>query len=241
MPYCSRLFERNAVVLRPRSALFKRNTGAGRRAAVKRGINSAYPHPAPSRRPVNSDTIKSKSFVPVQFTAINNVAQIGNPMDIVARGANDNQRLGHKWRDVALHLKGIYHGSPGPVISWSGYYVVWDKQPNLATAVWSDVFSGEGAFAYPQLSTEDRFKIIAHKKYASGPVNSDMDNSLQTIDHYIKLPAGLVCTSAVGGLGTGAITERVSGALLLFAYSTRAVVAEQPLIEMAHRIYFEDV
>jgi hypothetical protein len=119
--------------------------------------------------------------------------------------------------------------------------VVWDNQPNLTTAVWSDVFSGEGAFAYPQLSTEDRFKIIAHKKYASGPLNSDMDNSLQTIDHYVKLPTGLVCTSAVGGLGTGAITERTSGVLLLFAYSTQGSAATQPVIQMSHRIYFEDV
>jgi hypothetical protein len=162
-------------------------------------------------------------------------------MDTVGRGTTDNERLGHKWRDVALHLKGIYHGAPGPTVAWSGYYVVWDNQPNLTTAVWSDVFSGEGAFAYPQLSTEDRFKIIAHKKYASGPLNSDMDNSLQTIDHYVKLPTGLVCTSAVGGLGTGAITERTSGVLLLFAYSTQGSAATQPVIQMSHRIYFEDV
>ena len=241
MPYKSRLFERNAVVMRPKSALFRRNMGAGVRAAVKRGINSAYPHPAPSRNPVNSHTIKSKSFLPFTFPAINNVAQAGFPMDTISRGTSDNDRLGHKWRDVALHLKGRYHGANGPINSWSGYYVVWDAQPNLATAVWSDVFSGEGVYAYPQLSIEDRFKILAHKKFASGPLNSDMDKSVSTIDHYVKLPAGLVATSSVGGLGTGAIGERTSGVLLLFCYSNRAVATEQPLIEMSHRIYFEDV
>lgn len=241
MPYRSRLFARNAVSLRPKSALFRRNMGSTRRAAVKRGINSAYPHPAPSRSPVNSNTIKSKSFLPFLFPAINNVAQVGFPMDTVGRGTTDNERLGHKWRNVALHLKGRYHGAPGPNNSWAGYYVVWDQQPNLATAVWSDVFSGEGVYAYPQLSTEDRFKILAHKKYTSGPVNSDMSTSLQTIDHYIKLPPGLVCTSAVGGFGTGAIGERTSGVLLFFAYSAASTAASQPLIQLSHRIYFEDV
>jgi len=239
--YRSRLFERNAIVVRPKSALFRRNMGAGKRAAVKRGIKSAYPHPAPSRAPVNSQTIKSKSFLPFVFPATNLVAQIGFPMDTIARGTTDNERLGHKWRDVALHLKGRYHGAPGPVNSWCGYYVVWDSQPNLSTATWSDVFSGEGVYAYPQLSTEDRFKIIAQKKFTSGPVNSDMDKSLQTIDHYIKLPAGLVCTSSVGGLGAGAIGERTSGVLLVFAYSDQPNPANQPLIQMSHRIYFEDV
>ena len=45
----------------------------------------------------------------------------------------------------------------------------------------------------------------------------------------------------MGGAGTGGIGERQSGALLLFVYSDAQNIADQPLYQLSHRIYFEDV
>lgn len=241
----------------PRSALFRRNIGSStkKRANAYRKAAStarsvavdamrANPKPAPSRRPVNLDTLKAKTFLPVAYPAINNIAQPGNVMDQVARGSQDNERLGHKFRVVALHLKGIYHGSNTGQARWSGYYVVWDSQPNLASATFGQVFAvatGNVNYAFAGLSTSDRFKVLHHKKIASYAFGSATDNSMQVIDDYIKLPSNLVCTCTMGGAGTGGIAERQSGALLLFVYSDTNVIADQPLYQLAHRIYFEDV
>ena len=172
----------------PRSALFRRNivSSTKKRSNAARKASStarsvaidqmrANPKPSPSRRPVNSDTIKAKTFIPIGYPAINDITQPGNVMDQVARGSEDNERLGHKFRDVALHLKGIYHGSTTGQARWSGYHVVWDSQPNLVSATFGQVFAvqaGQVNWAFVGLSTSDRFKVLHHKKIASPPFGS---------------------------------------------------------------------
>jgi len=118
--------------------------------------------------------------------------------------------------------------------------VVWDKAPNLTVARFDDVFIGATNFAYAAMGTSDRFIVLHHKKFASMAYGNG-DNSVQTIDDYVKLPKNLVCNATMGGTGTGGIGERQSGALLLFCYSDAQLVTDAPVIQMAHRIFFEDV
>jgi len=202
-------------------------------------MRNPNPHPPPSRSPVNSKTVKSKTFVPVAYNASNVVGATGITMDVVARGDQSNERIGHKWRDVALHLKGTYKGvSPGD--TYAGYYIVWDKQPNLAVPRFGDVFSGQVGYEFASLVGAERYVIIHQKKFTSPDAAGLADNTVATIDDYIPLPRGLIPTCQLGGAGTGQIGTRMTNSLIMFPYSNYGTGAGPEMI-MSHRIYFEDV
>lgn len=210
---------------------------AKRRPRATMRMRNPNPHPRPGG-PVSSRTVKSKTFVPVAYNASNVVGATGVIMDVVARGTQDNERLGHKWRDVALHLKGTYEGIVGNK-TYAGYYVVWDKQPNLALPRFGDVFSGQVGYEFASLVGVDRYVIIHQKKFTStGDPGSTPQ--VQQIDDYIPLPRGLIPTCQLGGAGAGQIGTRMTNSLLLFPYSNYDNGAGPEMI-MSHRIYFEDV
>nr|AGA18442.1 hypothetical protein [uncultured marine virus] len=224
--------------------------GAMRRQAKRtrtRGTYSANPHPAPSQAAVNSRSLKAVTYVQSNFRPSSAITQAGVPVDVVPRGALETQRLGHKWKVTALHLRGhIRIAQTAQDYANSGYYVVWDKQPNGVAAIWDNVFTGNSCpYSFPALSGDERFKIIHHRIFNLTYQGQALDantNSQYVIDDYIKLPAGLVCCDTVGSQGTGAVADRQSGQLLLFPYSGKAAGADdRPNLNIAYRIYFDDV
>lgn len=225
--------------------------GAMRRKAKRsrtRGIYSANPHPAPSQAAVNSRSLKAVTYVQQTIRPDSVITNQGLVMDVVTRGTGETQRLGHKWKVTAFHMKGHIrmNSAGGEDYANAGYYLVWDRQPNGNAAQFSQVFNGTAApYAFPALSGDERFKIIAHKYYnltfqtTGGDPNS---NGQYVIDDYIPMPAGLVCCGTVGGQGLGTIAERQTGALLMFTYSGKSAVTDaRPVMVVAHRIYFDDV
>ena len=118
-------------------------------------------------------------------------------MDIVARGSQETQRLGHKWKVTALHLRGhIRCASTVQDCANTGYYVVWDKQPSGAAAQFGAVFNGTSApYAFPALSGDERCKIIAHRTINMTYQESALDansKSQYVIDNCITMPANLI-------------------------------------------------
>jgi len=220
-------------------------------ALIKRpkrlGTFSANPHPAPSQASVNSRSVKAVTYVQATFRPNSSITQAGYPVDVVPRGTLETNRLGHKWKVTALHLRGhIRIAQTAQDYANSGYYVVWDKQPNGAAATWGSVFTGNSApYSFPALSVDERYKIIHHRIFNMTYQGQALDansNSQYVIDDYIKLPAGLVCCDTVGSQGTGVVADRQSGQLLLFPYSGKAAAADdRPNLNIAYRIYFDDV
>ncbi len=236
-----------------RSSLFRRNNGGlgdttrrrtsimvNRKKARSAGtlIRRADPHPPPSRLPITSGTVKATTTTQGTIACNNVTTTPGVLLDTVVRGDEDDMRNGSKWRGTALHLRGTFAVQTDPVSA--GYYVVWDKAPDGALATWAQVFDLAGPFAFANEGGSGRFRIL-HKKSFDAPIQAlGGDNTQQTIDDYIQLPAGLVCHSAQGGNGTGVIGERSIGALLLFGFSD-AVLVDQPTITVSSRYYFADL
>ena len=234
-----------------KSALFRRNAGGLKR--VRRTVISARsnPHPGPSMAPSNSSTNKSLTFDAVGYYPEDVITNTGYLMDNVARGTADNQRIGSKWRPQALHLRGLVQTVQNAEHTdqiMSGYYVVWDKQPNQSLAQFSSVFIGTSApFAFPSAGGDDRFVILRHKTfnmtYQGQPtgVGDANSNSQYLIDDYIKIPPNLIChANSIGS--DGGIGTRISGALLFFPFSSKGdQSASRPLMRLSHRLYFAEV
>jgi len=197
--------------------------------------------------PINQDTTKSKTFISTAFTPTNSQTAVGFPLDTVDRGTGDNERIGSKWMPTAVHLRGVVNANPlGNDTQVLGYYVVWDKSPNGASAPFNQVFTGSTPmFAFPSSTSDDRFKVIFQKRYnltiqntIPGEANS---NSQHLVDQYIKLPPRLVCHSVLGST-VGSIAERSMGALLLYAYTrSGARSTTTAIMTVSHRLYFNDV
>ena len=62
---------------------------------------------------------------------------------------------------------------------------------------------------------------------------------IMVLNNYIKLGAGKVCHSTLGTT-SGIITNRTTGALLLFPYSDKASGQFEPVMSFGYRTYFED-
>lgn len=237
MPYVSSTarMRANQLVARSMRRRYKRSRTSG---------GYANPHPAPSTAPINSDTTKSRTFQALVYRPNNIMTNTPAQMDVIERGAGDNQRIGSKWNPTALHLKGWMRGTSAQAAYVnSGYYVVWDKQPNKALPPMNDVFIGLApSFMYAAASTDDRFVIIGHKEFnvvcpGAGVLG---DKSQYIIDDYIKLPPRLICHSTLG-TNSGLIGDRQSGALLLYVYSSENLAdITRPTLSIAHRIYFQD-
>lgn len=207
----------------------------------------ANPIPAAVSLPINIDTTKQKTYIAQYYTPTNDPTAVGFVMDDIGRGTSDTERVGSKWMPTALHLRGRVNANlGGNDTQILGYYIVWDKSPSGAAAQFSQVFTGSSPFfSFPASSTDDRFEIIAQKRFnltvqntAPGEANS---NSQHLVDHYIRLPGKHVCHSTIGTT-SGAIGNRTMGALLMFMYSESANGSQVTSnATLSHRTYFADV
>lgn len=230
-----------------RTKTFKRTkvAVAGIKRVRRRG-GFANPKPPLSRANINADTTKCKTFARTIVPMTDGTALLGISLDTVDRGPADNERIGAKWKALAVHFRGSVQGSMvagGVPLTTAGYYVVWDKQPNKQSAQFSEVFAGtDPASSFAAVSNDDRFVIIKHRRFnitmqdSTGDAN---DNSQHQLDDYIKIPAGKICHSTLGTT-SGLIGNRTTGALLLFAYSDKAAGQYEPVMSFGYRFYFED-
>lgn len=217
-----------------------------RRKRSRMGGTFANPKPPLSRSNINSDTTKFKTFARSVVPMVSAMTTPALQLDNIDRGSSDLERIGSKWKVLAVHFRGSIQASMvvgGVPLTTAGYYVVWDKQPNKTSALFGDVFSGsDPAASFALGSNDDRFVILKHRRFnitmqdSTGDAN---DNSQHQLDDYIKLGAGKVCHSTLGTT-SGLITNRTTGALLLFPYSDKAAGQFEPVMTFGYRTYFED-
>lgn len=210
-------------------------------STVAKSVKGA-PHPPPSNEPVTNDTIKTFTVNPVAYTAGSSDC-VCYHLDTITQGTGDGQYLGAKFRCKAIHLKGVLE--PADVnITYAGFYVVWDRQPNQALATYAKIFNMDPVYSFIAASTTDRFQVLHHKAWVMGGSSTSTPYFQQSacfkIDEYIKIPKECV-SHCVLGTTDGAIDNRISGALLLVPYSSHTIAGgNYPVMNIARRIYFED-
>ncbi len=205
---------------RTKSAGTKR--GSARRNIIT-GRRSGFPHPAPSRVPQGALETKSQKFANTEYDLL--AGGVVTHINSITQGTGNANRIGYKIRNTAVHLKGQFNIVDGQARSAvAGYYLVWDKSPNLALAATSDVFNINAGAGYEMSNTfpidNDRFVVLKSVRRKLTNARGGAAN-ISLVDDFVKLPAWCV-TGFVKGNTTGGIANTQTGALLLMPY--RSVV-----------------
>ena len=194
----------------------RRSRARGSRILGRRG---GFPHPAPSAVPTGSLETKSQKFANTAYDLL--AGGVVTHLNSITQGTGNANRLGYKIKNTAVHLKGQFScASGGPRAAVCGYYLVWDKSPNLALAATSDVFNINAGAGYDMSNTfpidNDRFVVLKSKRRTICNSTAAGINTV-LVDDFIKLPASCV-TGFVKGNTTGGIANTQTGALLLMPY-----------------------
>lgn len=206
---------------RSKQAIAKRSSA---RRNVITGRRSGFPHPAPSMVPQGSLETKSQKFANTSYDL--QASGVVTHLNVITQGTGNANRIGYKIRNTAVHLKGAFScGTNGPRAGTAGYYLVWDKAPNLGLATTSDVFNINAGAGYEMANTfpidNDRFVVLktvrrSVTKDSASPLNHHL------VDDFVKLPAWCV-TGFVKGNTAGNIANTQTGALLLMPFRSVSV------------------
>lgn len=180
------------------------------------------------------------------------VAVVGGPADIVdfiPLGSGISQRLGKTWFGKGLQFKGFAMaplstyppaaGNQFPVVGRLAF--VWDYQPNGAFANVSDVWMDNEVDSEPRRDNASRFKIFYSRRFLFTSLQTATGNqagAVQLINSYFRIPQLLSSTTSAGT--TGAIGERITGALLIFWNSNQTVDTASPQLVLQMRYTYSD-
>ncbi len=203
---------------RAKKAGWKRSSTRRSLVAGRRG---GFPRPVPSSVPTGSLETKSIKYAAVTYDLLSGGAT--THVNNVAQGTANADRLGYKMRNTALHIKGQFSvANTGPYMGICGYFLVWDKSPNTALALPSDIFNINAGAGYDLGNTfpldRDRFVVLKsmRRKVTQDP-RAGLNQHL--VDDYVPLPKYCV-TSFTKGNGSGAIANTQTGALLFIPWRT---------------------
>lgn len=163
-------------------------------------------------------------------------------LDIVPRGSSVNEREGKNFRNTSIQIRGSLKNGSTASVSEAVVLIVWDKQPNKALAVIGDVLDSVASTAMNKRENASRFVII--RRYDNCLTGKGDGTSAPgyfiNFDQYIKLPPDCIasCTDADT---TGAIGNRISGALLMMTLGSNVAGTTASALTCTVRVNFEDI
>lgn len=186
------------------------------------------------------------------FDTVNGVEELVSAgsvslLDGIGTGTSVNTREGQKWRDIGVQLRGKIVTDSTTVTALAKWMLVWDAQPNLALATVASILdANSGTSPITQLANRDgnrRFTVLRSRTYTIAgndtTAGQATDSSVYYVDEYVKLPKW--CTvQTTGADTTGAIGNRVSGALLLVNMSDQVSGTTAPDFDWTTRVSFID-
>lgn len=221
--------------------------------ALKRVKKTANPYPpkrttaqinrarAPMRGFIGSSG-EAKFFDSAVTTYDFNTTGMIRHLDIVPTGTTVNSRDGRKFQNTSVQIRGfIAEPTASGVAERLSMYLVWDKQPNKALAAVTDVLDSANSASLAKRENSQRFKIIRKWNWWKAP-NSAIFTCDQNglLEEYVKLPVDCIaeCTTADT---TGAIGNRITGALLLLTVGSAASGTTTANADVRIRTNFVDI
>lgn len=162
-------------------------------------------------------------------------------IDAVTQGDAVTQRQGKSWQNRNIQIRGKLIADTTSTATHVAMYLIWDRQPNKALAAVTDVLDTATPTSFMRRENKGRFLTI--KKWQRAVIGNTTapatGRELAIIDKWIKLPEECVaqCTAADT---TGAIGNRVTGALLFFTISDVAGATADAQFGVQFRIGFKD-
>lgn len=163
-------------------------------------------------------------------------------LDVVTQGDSVNSRDGRKFSPTWVNIRGQFCNGSTATYTDNVIMLVWDKQPNKALAAITDVLDSAESYAQNKRENASRFQILRrwNMTLTGKSDGSTVPGFARGFDHYVRMPRGLVaeCTPADT---TGAIGNRVSGALLMITVGSVAAGTGAAFLYASIRVGFKDV
>lgn len=164
-------------------------------------------------------------------------------IDVVPQGTTVNEREGKAFAPTSVHVRGYANSGTEGLTTQGVLYLIWDYQPNKALASITDVLDSTSSVSFPKRENAGRFKILRQLRYV---FSGESDNSAVSgpnvfdIDEYVRIPKDCValCTAADT---TGAIGNRISGALLAITVGRTAAGTAAAGCTVGYRVNFMDI
>lgn len=163
-------------------------------------------------------------------------------VDSIPTGTTVNSRDGRKFKLTSFQIRGLALADTTTTNTQGAMYLVWDRQPNKALAAITDILDTNSSVSFQKRENIQRFKIIKKWRWVfSG--NSTTPNGYGTIydiDDYVKLPDECLAETTSADT-TGAIGNRVTGALLLITTGSSGASTADGNVTVTTRVNFVDV
>lgn len=192
--------------------------------------NPVYPRPEAKYSDINqAGNVPPVPAVPSVITSAGGVLCLNAS---IAQGTGQRDRIGITicCKSLAYRYELDLPATPANQVPTSGRVIIlWDKQPNGATAVISEVLANASYLSYLNLIFKDRFTVLRNEQFALSP-NGDQ---VLFREGYIKLNQNSQYSTSTANIPA-------SGALLLLIIGDQATAANQPTITGTFRLRFYD-
>jgi len=162
-------------------------------------------------------------------------------LDIVTQGDTVVQRQGKSWQNTNLQIRGILLQDTTAVANQVAMYIVWDRQPNKAAFALTDLLDVAHSSSFMKRENKGRFLVIKkwQRVLIGNSTTPTTGREAIIIDKWIRLPAECIaqCTATDA---TGAIGNRISGALFFVAVGNNASGTADGKAQIAFRLGFKD-
>ncbi len=179
--------------------------------------------------------LKTKTIVVTGFSPISTAASFMLINDLIVQGTSPNERIGSVTCIKSISIRVCVTSGVGDLNQCYRMMLLWDKQPNGALAVTSDVLEGAGSWSsnsFFEMDSRDRFKILMNKQFSMGSLDSS--DISKYYEFYSKANLNSIYVNNTGG----GIAQITSGALILMIIADQAT--NTAFFNVRHRIRFVD-
>lgn len=163
-------------------------------------------------------------------------------ISIVPQGTTVNQRDGKAFRVTSVQLRGYVSNNSASTSNDCAAMLVWDKQPNKALAAITDILDSANARSMNKRENASRFVILRRWDWSlTGKSDgTSTPGYFRSFDKYVRLPRDCVATCTAADT-TGAIGNRVSGALYFMTVGVNVTGNTAALCNATIRVNFQDI
>lgn len=146
-------------------------------------------------------------------------------VSIVPQGTTVNQREGKAFQITSVQIRGQSLSDLSTTTAAGHVYLVWDYQPNKALAGITDVLDAVTTQSFTKRENASRFKILMSRVYVfAGNATVPVDGTeIYPVEEFIRVPKSCSIATCTVADTTGAIGNRVTGALLLITVGNKAI------------------
>lgn len=167
-------------------------------------------------------------------------------LDVIPQGTTVNQRIGKAWNISAVHIRGQIKAKTTSILQVARIYLIWDFQPNKVLATVTDILDAAHSSSFLKRENVQRFRVLWSQAYNlignnTGVAGTATERTSMPIDKLILVPDPSGIAESTQADTTGAIGNRVSGALLLLCVGDQPSGTTEASYECVHRLFFNDI